>query len=263
MQHTKKLGADEINHQKSRKTGFLGWLETGARRLQTLAFVVALAPIFILYILCLGLSAAPGIGLLLALHAQFAESSIGIQALVYGLGLGVLFVSFIVLLLIVVPIFNLPFKPFVRAYRGPWFSFESLPWLYHNSLMYLVRYTVLDFATPTPLATGFLKAMGMKIGKGSLVNTSNISDPCLIEIGDYVTVGGSCYLMAHYGMKGFLIIEKLVLKRKCNIGLHCYLMGGVEVGELAQILPNTVVLPKTKVPAGAKYDANSPMVTSE
>jgi acetyltransferase-like isoleucine patch superfamily enzyme len=116
-----------------------------------------------------------------------------------------------------------------------------------------VRYTILDFITPSPLNVYFFKAMGMKVGKGVMINTSNISDPCLIKLEDYVTIGGSAYMMAHYGMKGYLIIDKLVIKRGAMIGLCAKILGGVTIGEKAVVAPNMAVLPKTVIKDGEKY----------
>lgn len=90
--------------------------------------------------------------------------------------------------------------------------------------------------------------MGMKIGKGSMINTTNISDPCLIEIGDYVTIGGSATLIAHYGMKGMLVIDKLIIHDNATIGLRACLFGDVVVGKNATVRPNEVLLPKTRIP---------------
>ncbi len=58
--------------------------------------------------------------------------------------------------------------------------------------------------------------------------------------------------MAHYGMKGYLVVGKLKIGKGANIGLHSYVMAA-EVGEYATVLPNSVVLPKTKLPAYAKF----------
>lgn len=90
--------------------------------------------------------------------------------------------------------------------------------------------------------------MGMKIGKGTMINTSNISDPCLIEIGDYVTIGGSASLVAHYGQKGMLVIDKLVIHDKATIGLKASLFGDVIVGKGALVKAHEVVMPKTRIP---------------
>ena len=81
-----------------------------------------------------------------------------------------------------------------------------------------------------------------------MINTSNISDPCLIEIGDFVTIGGSATLVAHYGMKGMLVIDKLIIKDNATIGLKACLFGDVVVGKGATVKPNDVLMPKTRVP---------------
>lgn len=91
--------------------------------------------------------------------------------------------------------------------------------------------------------------MGMKIGKGTIINSTNISDPCLIEIGEYVTIGGSATMVAHYGMKGFLIIDRLVIEDKATIGLRATVFGDVVIGKGAMIMPNEVVMPKSRIPA--------------
>jgi acetyltransferase-like isoleucine patch superfamily enzyme len=91
--------------------------------------------------------------------------------------------------------------------------------------------------------------MGMKVGKGSIINTSHISDPCLIEIGDYVTIGGSATLVAHYGMKGLLIIDKLIIHDKATIGLRASLFGDVIIGKGALIKAHEVIMPKSRIPA--------------
>ena len=90
--------------------------------------------------------------------------------------------------------------------------------------------------------------MGMKVGKGTMINTTNISDPCLIEIGDFVTIGGSATLIAHYGMKGMLIIEKLKIEDNVTVGLRATLFGDVVIGKGATVKPNEVILPKTRIP---------------
>lgn len=108
----------------------------------------------------------------------------------------------------------------------------------------------LDYITPSPLTNMFYKLMGMKIGKGVIINTTNISDPCLIEIGDYVTIGGSVHILAHYGQKGFLVLAPVKIGRGANIGLKASIMGDVHIGENATVKPHAVVLPKTRIGDG-------------
>lgn len=245
----------DINSNPSTKKGFGAILENVFRKFQTIGFIIFLLPIFAVCIFALGVAFTPGMMLFQWASLHFQDSTLLIKSFALSLSLGVGVALFIVTLIIVVPILNLPSRPFVKFYRGAWFSVESIPWYYHNALTYLVRYTVLDFLTPSPLNIFFFKMMGMKIGKGVLINSSNISDPCLIVLEDYVTIGGSAYLMAHYGMKGFLIIDKLHIKKGAVIGLAAKILGGVTIGEKATVAPNTAVLPKTIIKNGEKYGA--------
>jgi hypothetical protein len=244
---------DDINSADSAKKGVGAIFENIFRKFQILGFGFLIFPIAFLYVFCIGTSLTPGIMIYQLIQTHTAEMSFLLKSFCVGLGFGVGFVCFVFVLIFVVPLANLPLLPFVKAYRGPWFSLESIPWYYHNALTYLVRYTVLDFLTPSPFNTLFFRMMGMKIGKGVMINSSNISDPALIVLDDYVTIGGSAYMMAHYGMKGFLIIDKLHIKKGAMIGLAAKILGGVSIGEKAVVGPNTAVLPKTVIKDGEKF----------
>ena len=253
MNETHKAEKIDINSTNSTKKGPFALIENTFRRFSTIAFIFFLIPIALVYIFCIAVALTPGIMLFQWAGEIIVSYPFALKAFCYGLCGGGAFVAFIFSLITIVPIMNLPCLPFVKSYRGAWFSIESIPWFYHNALTYLVRYTILDFLTPSPLNILFFKAMGMKIGKGVMINSSNISDPCLIKLGDYVTIGGSAYMMAHYGMKGFLIIDKLVIKKGAMIGLSAKILGGVTIGEKAVVAPNTAVLPKTTIKDGEKF----------
>lgn len=247
-----KHSVETVNDQKSRKQGALGFAETMLRRFKNLTFILAIFPIAMLYLICLSAALYPGSIIMTQFIEQARDMSLLTKTVFFAFGGSLSIVCFILVLVVIVPIVNAPIKPFVKSYRGPWFSLESVPWFYHNALIYLVRYTVLNLITPSPISIFFFKAMGMKIGKNVLLNTGNISDACLIEIKDYATIGGSAYLMAHYGMKGYLIVDKLVIEKGANIGLHSYVMAA-EVGEYSTILPNSVVLPKTRIAPQTRF----------
>ena len=150
-------------------------------------------------------------------------------------------------LLLATVIFN-KLNPFpIKPRKNNWYSVENIPWFYHNALVYLVRYSVLDFITPSPIQQWWLKGMGMKIGKGVIINTGNISDPCLITLEDYSTIGGSVTLMGHYGQKGILVIGEVIVKKGAMVGLKASIFGDVIVGEYASVLPHTAVLPKSRI----------------
>lgn len=239
----------DVNATDSDLPGIFGMVEAFFRKFRTLGFAVILAPLVLLYMLCIGVSLTPGITLFQAVDSWTIGFSPLLRNFCFGLSFATGFLLYGLTLLFTVPAVNKLLPLTVKPQRATWYSFSVVPWYYHNGLTYLVRYTFLEFVTPTPLNTLFYRMMGMKIGKGTIINTTNISDPCLIEIGDYVTIGGSATMVAHYGMKGFLVIDRLVIGNKVTIGLKATIFGDVVIGDGAMVKPNEVVMPKSRIPA--------------
>jgi serine acetyltransferase len=239
----------DVNATTSDLPGLSGLVESTLRKAKNIAFFLVMVPICILYVFCVTVSLLPGITLYREVSAMTANSSVFWQNAGMAFSFASTYFLYGLTLIFVVPVVNklLPLK--VKPHRATWYSLSVVPWYYHNALTYLVRYTFLEFLTPTPLNILFYRMMGMKIGKGSIINTTNISDPCLIELGDYVTIGGSATLVAHYGMKGFLIIDRLVIEDKATVGLKATVFGDVVIGKGALIKAGEVVMPKARIPA--------------
>lgn len=236
----------------SKKSGFAGIVETIVRTFRGLSFVAMMAPIAILYVLCIGLSAYPAVIVFNSVSPLLDGANVFIHGLGISLLIPICYFMFAISIIFVVPFFNLILPLKLKPMRTTWFSLEVIPWYYHNALVQLVRYTVLDIMTPTPINVLFFKMMGMKIGKNVLINTSNISDPALITLEDNVTIGGSATIFGHYGMKGFLIVSPVVIKKGATIGLKASIMGDVVVEENAMVPPHEILLPKTVFEAKAK-----------
>lgn len=238
----------DVNATTSDLPGFSGVLESSLRKAKNIAFFLVMIPIAFIYVFCVTVSLLPGITLYREVSALTSEASVFWQNAGMAFSFAATYFLYGLTLIFVVPLVNkiLPLR--VKPHRATWYSLSVVPWYYHNALTYLVRYTFLEFLTPTPLNILFYKMMGMKIGKGSIINTTNISDPCLIEIGDYVTIGGSATIVGHYGMKGFLIIDKVVIEDKATIGLRAIVFGDVVIGKGALVKANDTVMPKTRIP---------------
>ena len=247
----------DINAKSSERTGIAGLLETALRRFRLVSYIIALIPLYFIGIFGMGISLLPGIyfvNYIINITGDLPQFWYYLSlscALVLGFFLYGLSAIFIMPLLN----FLMPFR--LKPFRGGYYSLESVPWYFHNAFTYIVRYTFLEFITPTPLNMLFYRLMGMKIGKGVHINTTNISDPAMIELGDYVTIGGSVHIIGHYASKGFLIVDKVRIKDKATVGLKATIMGNVEIGEGAAIGPHEVILPKSRIPADRKpYDTD-------
>lgn len=241
---------EDVLSETSNKQGLAGYFETFMRRFRTASFLLMISPLMLICCFCVGLAAAPAIFLFRNVAHWSADWPGPLPHIALGIGFAASFITYGMSLIFIVPAVNF-FMPRVRPFRGPWYSLQAIPWYIHNGLTYMARYTFLDFITPTPINLLFYRMMGMKMGKGCVINTSNISDPCMITLGDYVTVGGSAHLLAHYGQKGYLVIAPVTIGTGTNIGLKASIMGGVTIGEFATVKPHSAVLPKTDIPPGS------------
>lgn len=240
----------DVHSKTSELTGIAWFIETLLKRFRTGFFLSALVILYAIVILAMGISVAPGVYFFSILSELSSEWLPIIQYIVKGIAIITGFFLYGFSLIFVIPFFNfiMPFR--IKPFRGSYFSLQSVPWYFHNAFIYVVRYTFLEFITPTPLNILFYRMMGMKMGKGVHINTTNISDAALIELGDHVTIGGSATIIAHYAVKGFLVVATTKIKEGATVGLKATIMGDVEIGKYATIAPHEVVMPKSRIPDG-------------
>lgn len=246
----KKINIDSTH---SDHKGIKGLFESTLRRFKSATHLVTMIPVYGLACLILGLSLTPGIFVFRWVAGLVEQQSPWLQNLSYGVVLALAYFMYGFSLIFLTPIANAILRGYLKTWRGPYHSAESLKWFIHNGLTYLVRYTFLEFVTPSPVSLLFYKMMGMKIGHGTVINTTWISDPSMIELGKKVTLGGSATLVAHYGQGGLLVLAPVKIGDGTTVGLKATVMGGAEIGANVKILPHSVVLPKTKIPDGETW----------
>ncbi len=234
-------------------TGLAGFYDRLLRSYRGLVHGLTMVPLYFLACLIMGTGFLPGVGLFHLVSKWTAFSPNWVKFWAYGVNIAVGYYAYGLTLVILIPIVNAPVLKFLKPFRSPFHSVQVFPWYVHNSLLYIIRYSFLEFITPTPINLWFFKRMGMKIGKGVQINTSHITDPAMITLEDGVMLGGSATVIAHYGVNGILILAPTILRKNAMIGLRAIIMADVEIGEGAKILPNSVVLPKTRVPAGETW----------
>lgn len=242
IQKTKRVDIDSKN---SNYDGFIGFYERTFRRFKTIMYLLTILPIYAIGIAMLGLALVPGITIFRYSLSAFQDSHWLIQNLNLGISLATGYVLYGLSIILIIPFVNFIIRARPKPFRGPYYSVDVLQWYLHNSLTYIARYTFLEFITPTPLNLLFYRLMGMHIGNGTQINSSHISDPCLITMGSKVTIGGSATICAHYGQDGYLIISPVKIGNKVTVGLKASILGGVQIGDGAKIMPHSAVMPKT------------------
>ncbi len=231
----------------------MNWLDRLLRRFSRIAYGLAVLLMYTLASTALGLALAPALWIWSRVQIWIHALAGPLPWILMGVSLALCFFIFGLALLVVVPLYNWALPTRVKPFKGGYYTLHALPWFLHNGLFYLVRFTFLPFVTLTPFGVWFLKAMGMRIGRHAFINTEYISDPRLISIGDDAALGGSVRIFAHYGGGGNLVIAPVTVGHRATLGGACCVMGDVVIGDDATILPESVVLPGSRVGAGETW----------
>lgn len=237
----------------SEKKGLKGLFESALRKAAATIHVLSVIPMFAVAGICFGSALFPAVLIFRWIYQLSHEWNFFLSSLAIATAIGLSYFIFALSLITVIPIYNFIFRAKLKPWRGPYYSFEAVTWYIHNGLTYLARYTILELLTPSPFNHWFYQMLGMKIGRHSQINTTHISDPSLITIGSKVTIGGSVTIVGHYGQGGYLVLAHVVIEDNVTVGLKASIMGGVHIGKGAKILPHSVVLPKTQIPAGETW----------
>ena len=243
----------DVDATHSDRKGISGLVESTFRTFKTIGHALLMLPLYVCSILILGFAVWPAaIWFNWSLDSTLGYSLIPRLMLLSFSGVAAFYI-FGFSLLLILPIVNFLMRVKLAEWRGPYYSLSTIKWYIHNGLTYLARYTILEFVTPTPFSNLFYRGMGMKIGDGVNINSTAISDPSLIEIGNNSTIGGSATIVAHYGQGGYLVLAPVKIGSRVTVGLRAVIMGGTVIGDHAKILPNSVVLPKTVIGEGETW----------
>ena len=249
MQNSK----ENTDRTSSDQKGLKGLFEVLLRRYKTAMHILTVLPLYLISCGLIGLGLYPAVRLF-QWTLEFTQSwPKEAHALALALSFPFGYLAYGVSMMVILPVFNSIGGLRLKAWRGSYYSVQAVPWYIHNALTYILRFTFLEFITPTPLLNLFYKCMGMKIGDGTVINTTYISDPSLISLGEKVTLGGSVTIVGHYGQGGYLVLAPVEIGDRATIGLKASVMGGAKIGADAKILPHSVVLPKTEIPAGETW----------
>jgi acetyltransferase-like isoleucine patch superfamily enzyme len=104
-----------------------------------------------------------------------------------------------------------------------------------------------------PLRTRFLKLVGLKMGKSSVVTGSElIQDPTVIEIGEHTIIGGFSMILGHVGEKK-LVIKPVKIGNNCLIGGRSIIMPGAIIEDDVILGLNSLVLKDQILKKGRTY----------
>jgi len=174
--------------------------------------------------------------------------------LAFALGVGYLIFGLAYLVLVILIRHLIRFRS--REGDYPFISSYAIRWAFLGSLVGLAKIVILDHIKGMPLLNAFFRMMGARIGKNVLINTSNIFDFDLIEIGDDTFIGGDAVIIGHVGERGLLRIRPVRIGPRCTVGQSSVVFPGATMEE-GSVLGALSLLPKGKIlPAGTVWGGN-------
>jgi len=132
-----------------------------------------------------------------------------------------------------------------------------LDWNFFKYTLYFALYRpslkLIGILPLLPLRIRFLKLVGLKMGKSSVVAGSEIiHDPYMVEIGEQTLIGGWSQITGHLGEKK-LYVKKVKIGDNCLIGGKSFIMPGVVIENNVTVALNSVVLKDKNLKEGKIY----------
>ncbi|MDO8675023.1 MAG: DapH/DapD/GlmU-related protein [Candidatus Omnitrophota bacterium] len=221
--------------------------------LLTLVTVLFTLFMYSIGVVILGAAIFPGVYFLYQIWAHTDQLSAILRILYFCFGfVGAYFLSGVMLMLLVSLvriIFRLKLKEGEFAVGSP----EIFKWVFVNAFFMVVKVVFLDLILLTPYCALFYRLMGAKIGSNVLINSKNVGDLSLLEIGDNSAIGGSATIIAHSFEKGGLKLQKVKIGKNVIIGLNSVIFPGVEIGDNAVVAAGAIVPKNTHVAANTTF----------
>ena len=129
-------------------------------------------------------------------------------------------------------------------------------WLVYSGLHLWTVNIALAFLRGNNWIKIYLRVAGAKVGKGVFVNTKDIYDAYLLEIGDDVFIGGEAFLNCHLFDNGRLVLGKIILGDGTTVGANAYLTPGTTTGKNSRVGMYTYLRRNTEI--GDKETLMSP-----
>lgn len=180
--------------------------------------------------------AAAGVGGLW-LRAVLVGTSLGVGFFLFGLAFGLVIFLVKTLLRLGSEEGELPI-PSWKMWR--WFNYDGLLLIY--SLIFM------PFLRNHAIYPVFLRLMGAKVGKNVIVNTNQIYDLDLLEIGDNTIIGGNVVVIAHVAEGRTLIRRRVKIGRNVTIGQFSSIFPGAVIGDNVVVGAHTLVRKNAVLP---------------
>lgn len=120
----------------------------------------------------------------------------------------------------------------------------------------LVVPNFLDPLRGTPWLPLYWRLLGCKVGRRCYIDTTDVTEPDLIEIGDDVAINDFSGLQTHLFEDRVMKVGKVVVNDRASIGSYCVVLYDAEIGEDCMLGDLSVVMKGESLPAGTNWEGS-------
>jgi non-ribosomal peptide synthetase-like protein len=111
----------------------------------------------------------------------------------------------------------------------------------------------LNFLLGTPFAAIVLRLLGMRVGKGAYIDTTDFTEFDLISIGDRVILNHNCTLQTHLFEDRVMKMERIRLENNCQMGAAAVVLYDSLLADDVLLQPLSLIMKGEQVPAATDW----------
>ncbi len=112
---------------------------------------------------------------------------------------------------------------------------------------------MLDILRGTPFLPMMLRLLGVKVGKGVFMDTTDITEFDCVTIGDFCALNAVSALQTHLYEDRVMKVGRVHLGRGVSVGAGSTVLYDTHVGDFARLGPLTVVMKGESIPANTEW----------
>ncbi|HEY1787295.1 MAG TPA: Pls/PosA family non-ribosomal peptide synthetase [Verrucomicrobiae bacterium] len=114
----------------------------------------------------------------------------------------------------------------------------------------------LDILRGTPMLPWALRLLGVRIGKGVFLNTTDLTEFDCVHIGDESELNAWCGPQTHLFEDRVMKIGAVKIGARVTVGTRCTILYDTEIGNDVQLGPLTLVAKGERLPAGTRWEGS-------
>lgn len=113
---------------------------------------------------------------------------------------------------------------------------------------------LLEHLCGTPFLPWMLRLLGVKVGKGVCMLTTDITEFDCVTIGDFATINRTSALQTHLYEDRIMKVDRVVVGQGVSVGAFSTVLYDTKVGDYARLRPLTIVMKGESIPAHSEWE---------